>query len=128
MVGPGEAGFRLLCATKLGHELHDEQQDTEADVTWRADSPIMLAAEIATGLGEDAVGYYAIIAAAARAARGCSISADMAATAALYSESPKACCSLRTASPEESFTSTITGASSVYASMLASRRHSRAFP
>jgi acetyl-CoA C-acetyltransferase len=86
LVVGGEAGFRLLCATKLGHELHDEQQDTEPDVTWRADSPIMLAAEIASGLGENAVGYYAIIAAAARAARGWSISADMAATAALYSE------------------------------------------
>src|ERR1700737_3963183 len=47
LVVGGEAGFRLLCATKLGHELHDEQQDTEADVTWRADSPIMLAPEIA---------------------------------------------------------------------------------
>ena len=86
LVVGGEAGFRLLCATKLGHELHDEQQDTEPDVTWRADSPIMLAAEIASGLGEDAVGYYAIIAAAARAARGWSIGDDLAATAALYSE------------------------------------------
>jgi acetyl-CoA C-acetyltransferase len=86
LVVGGEAGFRLLCATKLGHELHDEEQDTEPDVTWRADSPIMLAAEIASGLGEDAVGYYAIIAAAARAAGGSSISDDVAATAALYSE------------------------------------------
>jgi acetyl-CoA C-acetyltransferase len=86
LVVGGEAGFRLLCATKRGHELHDEQQDTEPDMTWRADSAIMLAAEIAAGLGEDAVGYYAIIAAAARAARGWSISDDVAATAALYSE------------------------------------------
>jgi acetyl-CoA C-acetyltransferase len=86
LVVGGEAGFRLLCATKRGQELHDEQQDTEPDMTWRADSPIMLAAEIAAGLGEDAVGYYAIIAAAARASRGWSISADVAATAALYSE------------------------------------------
>ena len=86
LVVGGEAGFRLLCAAKLGHELHDEQQDTEPDVTWRADSPIMLAAEIASGLGEDAVGYYAVIAAAARAARGWSISDDVAETAALYSE------------------------------------------
>jgi acetyl-CoA C-acetyltransferase len=86
LVVGGEAGFRLLCATKGGYELHDEQQDTEPDVIWRADSPIMLAAEIAAGLGEDAVGYYAIIAAAARAARGWSIEDDLAATAALYSE------------------------------------------
>jgi acetyl-CoA C-acetyltransferase len=86
LVVGGEAGFRLLCANKMGHELHDEQQDTEPDATWRADSPIMLAAEIAAGLGEDAVGYYAIIAAAARAARGWSISDDLAVTAALYSE------------------------------------------
>jgi acetyl-CoA C-acetyltransferase len=86
LVVGGEAGFRLLCANKRGHELHDEQQDTEPDATWRADSPIMLAAEIAAGLGEDAVGYYAIIAAAARAARGLSVHDDMAATAALYSE------------------------------------------
>ena len=86
LVVGGEAGFRLLCATKRGHELHDQQQDTEPDATWRADSPIMLAGEIASGLGEDAVGYYAIIAAAARAARGLSVQDDMAATAALYSE------------------------------------------
>jgi acetyl-CoA C-acetyltransferase len=86
LVVGGEAGFRLLCATKRGHELHDEQQDTEPDVTWRADSPIMLDAEIAALPAQDAVGYYAIIAAAARAARGRSISEDVAATAALYSE------------------------------------------
>jgi acetyl-CoA C-acetyltransferase len=86
LVVGGEAGFRLLCATKLGYELHDEQQDTEPDVTWRADSPITLAAEIAAGLGEGAVSCYAMIAAAARAASGRSISEDVAATAALYSE------------------------------------------
>jgi acetyl-CoA C-acetyltransferase len=86
LVVGGEAAFRLLCASKRGDELHDEQQDTEPDETWRADSPIMNPAEIASGLGEDAVGYYAIIAAAARAARGWSIRDDVAASAALYSE------------------------------------------
>jgi acetyl-CoA C-acetyltransferase len=86
LVVGGEAGFRLLCATKRGRELHDEQQDTEPDARWKVASPIMQPAEIASGLGEDAVGYYAIIAAAARAARGWSISEDVAATAVLYSE------------------------------------------
>jgi acetyl-CoA C-acetyltransferase len=81
----GEAGFRLLCATKRGIELDDEQQETEPDEAWRADSSMMLPEEIAAGLGDDAVGAYAIIATAARAARGLSVADDLAATAALYS-------------------------------------------
>ncbi|WP_142279532.1 hypothetical protein [Mycobacterium arosiense] len=86
LVVGGEAGFRLRCAAKGGHDLGDEQQDTTPDVTWRADSQIMLDAEIGSGLGQEAVGYYAIIAAAARAASGRSIQEDIAATAELYSE------------------------------------------
>lgn len=86
LVVGGEAGFRLRCATKGGHNLRDAQQDTTPDVTWRADSRIMLDVEIGTGLGQEAVGYYAIIAAAARAASGRSIQEDIAATAELYSE------------------------------------------
>jgi acetyl-CoA C-acetyltransferase len=85
LITGGEAAFRLLCATKRGLELDDEQQETEPDEAWRADSSIMLPEEIAAGLGQDAVGAYAIIATAARAARGQSVNDDLSDTAALYS-------------------------------------------
>jgi acetyl-CoA C-acetyltransferase len=81
----GEAGFRLLCAGKQDLQLHDQQQETEPDETWRADLPIMLPEEVAAGLGESAVAGYAIIATAARAARGQSVYDDLAETARLYS-------------------------------------------
>jgi acetyl-CoA C-acetyltransferase len=86
LIAGGEAGFRLLCATERGHQLDcEQQQDTEPDEIWRADSPIMISDEISAGLAEDAVGSYAIIASAARAARCQSVDHDVAETAALYS-------------------------------------------
>jgi acetyl-CoA C-acetyltransferase len=62
----GDAGYRLAQARKAGLEVHESQQETKPDETWRPSGSIVTNEEMATGLGTAAPGYYAIIETAAR--------------------------------------------------------------
>jgi acetyl-CoA C-acetyltransferase len=73
----GEAGHRARRARHQDIELRDSQQDTVPDEVLRAAEVIMTEAEMASGLGTQAAGYYAIIDSAVRAAAGVPLSAHL---------------------------------------------------
>jgi acetyl-CoA C-acetyltransferase len=84
LVAGGEAGYRLLRSRIEGTELHDRVSADLADVVWKPDRDIVPDFERESGLGSDAVGYYAILESAYRFARGISRSARDRSIAAQY--------------------------------------------
>ncbi len=70
LVAGGEAGYRLLRARIDGVELRDRESAEPSDVVWKPDKEIVPAYEREAGLGNDAVGYYAVLESAYRVARG----------------------------------------------------------
>jgi acetyl-CoA C-acetyltransferase len=66
LVVGGDAGYRLTQARRAGLDVRDSRQETEPDEIWRPSGAIVTEAEMASGLGIAAPGYYAIIETAAR--------------------------------------------------------------
>jgi acetyl-CoA C-acetyltransferase len=85
LVVGGEAGHRLARARVLGRDLEDTQQESTPDETLRPAGTIVSDAERAGGLGDDAVGYYAVIDSAFRASAGTSLERYRDEVAARYS-------------------------------------------
>lgn len=69
LVAGGEAGYRLLRSRIEGSELRDRESPDPSDVVWKPEKEIIPAFEREAGLGNDAVGYYAVLESAYRVAR-----------------------------------------------------------
>ena len=89
LVAGGEAGYRLLRGRIEGTELHDRESADHADVVWKPEKEIVPEYERKSGLGDDAVGYYAILESAYRFARGISRDERERAVASAYHELSK---------------------------------------
>lgn len=72
LVVGGEAGYRLLRSRIEGTELRDRESPDPSDVVWKPEKDIVPAFEREAGLGNDAVGYYAVLESAYRVSRGIS--------------------------------------------------------